>query len=203
MMAERFVAGIDVGFIKTGMTVFRLVDQGTDTLVHACTLESEFEKSGISGQSAMDDIEAVRRVLQKIDHCLDTFRVMAVFAEIPHGGAQSSRAARCMGIATGWIAAMERYRDDIEFELYTPVEIEKTLGIHLLPSQAQQLGLKKGESTKYKKERIKNLVESTFPDFHDWPVRPALAEDSYDGAAAFLCGRAKNKLYRLMKEFHR
>lgn len=202
-MVEHYVAGLDVGFIKTGMTVFRLVDQGTDTLVHACTLESGFEKSGISGQSAMDDINAARNVLQQIDHCIDTFNVRAVFAEIPHGGAQSSRAARCMGIATGWIAAMERYNPDIEFELYTPVEVEKTLGIHLLPSQAQQLGLKKGESTKYKKERIKNLVESIFPDFHGWPDRPKLAEDSYDSAAAFLCGRAKNKLYRAMKEFHR
>lgn len=197
-MPDIFVAGVDVGFIKTGMTVFRL-GQRTDTLVYAETLESEFEKSHIPGQSAEDDVRAVLRILVKIDRILSKYHISGAFVEIPHGGAQSSRAARCMGIATGWITALMYYRENVGYEFYNPIEVEKTLGIHLLPSQAKNLGLKKGESTKYKKERIKGLVESTFPKFRGWPAKAALAEDSYDSAAAFLCGRTKNQLYKRLK----
>lgn len=197
-MADIYVAGIDVGFIKTGMTVFRL-GQRTDTLVQATTLESEFEKSGVPGKSAEDDVLAVLRTLVKLDHVFGKYAIRGVFVEIPHGGAQSSRAARCMGIATGWVTAMMYYRDKVGYEFYNPIEVEKTLGIHLLPSQAKNLGLKKGESTKYKKERIKGLVQSEFPRFKDWPVTDRLAEDSYDSAAAFLCGRTKNRLYKRLK----
>lgn len=197
-MADIYVAGIDVGFIKTGMTVFRL-GQRTDTLVQATTLESEFKKSGISGQSATDDVRAVFNTLNKLDIMFDLKRIRGAFVEIPHGGAQSSRAARCMGIATGWITALMHYKATVGFEFYNPIEVEKVLGIHLLPSQAKLLGLKKGESTKYKKERIKNLVQSEFPRFKGWPATERLAEDSYDSAAAFLCGRTKNCLYRRLK----
>jgi Holliday junction resolvasome RuvABC endonuclease subunit len=186
------VAGIDVGFTKTGFSVIRMGPR-TDTLILATTLPSDFTHTG--NGAAEDDIISVFNVLDKIDALLNRYEIAGAFVEVPHGGAQNARAGRCMGIATGWCTAMFHYRHTIGFEFYTPLVVEKTLGINLTQAQAKELGLKRGESTKYKKERSRDLVLSEFPRFADWPETKALAEDAYDSVAAFLCGRKQDRMY--------
>lgn len=190
------VVGMDVGFRKTGLTVFRLGPR-TDTLIKAITLESEFERT--KNPAAEDDFVCVLNILPKIDEILDHYNARGLFAEIPHGGGQGARALRCMGLATGWAAALLHYRN-IAFEFFTPGQVEKQIGIYMGPNEVKALGLKKGEATKYKKERIQQVVMAAFPSFTHWPKRKELAEDSYDSAAAFLCGRGKNALYARLKK---
>ena len=65
----------------------------------------------------------------------------------------------------------------------------------------KELGLKKGEATKWKKERIEEAVRTEWPEFDGWPAQKGLAEDSYDAAAAFMCGRREGDcLYRRLRQ---
>jgi hypothetical protein len=43
-------------------------------------------------------------------------------------------------------------------------------------------------------------VRSEWPLFDGWPETEGRAEDAYDSAAAFLCGRKVNQLYRRLKK---
>ncbi len=194
------VAGIDVGFRKTGITIFRL-DHEPDELVFAATVGHDFKPSKQAGKVAADDVASVQNMLGCIENVLLSWEVLGTFIEIPSGGAQSARAARCMALATGLIASFMHQHQEMTHAFYQPREVEKKLGIYLGRNEAKELGFKKsGELTKYKKERMRNLVLAAFPDFTAWPKQKALAEDAYDSAAAFLCGRATNVHYRMLKQ---
>lgn len=193
------VAGIDVGFRKTGITVFR-IDRDPDELVFATTVGTDFKPSKKAGSVAFDDVMAVQHMFRCVEDVLIDWEVEATFIEIPSGGAQSARAARCMALATGYIASLTYKHPKILHAFYLPREVEKKLGIYLGRIEAKALGFKSGELTKYKKERMRDLVLAAFPEFDGWPKQKALAEDAYDSAAAFLCGRVTDVHYREIKQ---
>lgn len=194
------VAGIDIGFRKTGITVFELTP-ATDKLIFAATVGTGFKPSKKPGKVAEDDINAVLNMLDDVDRVLKEWNIAAAFVEIPAGGGQSARAGRCMALATGWAAALMHYHPQIRYEFYKPSEVEHVLGIALSRAVAKSMGLtkKKGQLTKYKKERMRDVVLDEFPYFKGWPPTKEYAEDAYDSAAAFLCGRTKRVLYQLLK----
>lgn len=192
-MPEILAAGMDVGYRCTGLTLFELNKE--DLLLEACSICPKPTKDG---SAVLKDVTDCYALLDGMRTILRKWKPKAVFVELPSGGAQSSRAARCMGMATALVLPFLQY-EDFGFELYAPNEVETELGIHLNPGEAKKLGLKKGEMTKWKKARAKTLVEKEWPDFKGWPERAALAEDAYDSAAAFLCGRARNRLYKRLR----
>ena len=193
-----YCVGADVGFRKTGLTAFLMLPEG-DRLVEAVTIESTV-RSAVA--SCIDgDLQAVWSLLSGIGDFLTKYHPVAVFAELPHGGSQGARAGRCMGLATGMFASLSVFREEA-FELFSPLEVETALGIRVEPVKRGAPKHKKGEGTKLKKERLKNIVLAAWPSFKGWPEKVALAEDAYDSAGAFLCGRSRNDLYgRVRKVF--
>ena len=183
--------GLDAGYAKTGITVFHVTKRG-DFLVEARTLS----KQDSEAERAMErDILAIYSMADQLDAVLSEFMPVALFAELPHGGAQSARACRCMSLATATVVTLLRYHKDVAYELYDPMTVEKTLGIWLNPKDKEGAGIKKGQLRAWKKERIRETVIREWPEFSAWPKTKATAEDAYDSAAAFMCGRETNDLY--------
>lgn len=193
-MSSTRAMGVDVGFRCTGLALVRLNKEG-DELADSRAI---CPKPSKASSAVLRDVEDCFALLEGLQAAIREWRPAGIFVELPHGGAQSSRAARCMGMATALVLPFLQY-ENVGFELYTPLDVEGTLGIHLAPGDAQKLKLSKGESTKWKKARVKDLVDAEWPDFKGWPDKADKAEDAYDAAAAFLCGRKKGRLYGRLK----
>lgn len=186
--------GVDMGFRCTGLTLFEL-ELERDVLKEARAVCPKVSKQS---STVLRDVEDCFSLLDGIRTAIQDWKPQGIFVELPHGGAQSSRAARCMGMATALIIPILQY-EDLGFELYAPGEVEMALGIKLTRDEAKRLGLNKGESTKWKKARVRAIVDKEWPDFKGWPEKAGVAEDSYDSAAAFLCGRAKSRMYARLR----
>lgn len=182
------VAGIDVGFRKTGIAVFTMTPDKDDLIAATTICPDEPGKEVLykDVRSCWDMLEETVRFLQKHE-------VKALFLEFPSGGSQSGRASRCMGMATGLSAALlNDYDWDMGFEIFTPAKIETLLGVKAKPGSKSKLS--KGDKRAEKKEALKLIVLEEYPDdkFSGWPVTKALAEDSYDAAAAFMAARLEH-----------
>jgi len=190
------VMGMDVGFRKTGITIFDIGGE-RDELIHAETVQSD----NLEMVRKLDsDMSSVFSLLVAFDKILAEKCIHAVFAESPEGGSRGARASHCMGMAKALLAGFLHYNPEIEFEIFSPGQVEVALGIKLTPGEAKKLGMKKGERAKWKKERLRTCVLTEWPDFKGWPKAKAIAEDSYDSAAAFLCARTAGEIYRKLKE---
>jgi len=190
------VAGIDVGFRKTGIAVF-VMTPDEDRLIAATTICPDEP-----GKSVLyRDVHSCWAMLEETARFLQKHSVQALFLEFPSGGSQSGRAARCMGMATGISAALlNDYDWDLGFEVFTPAKIETLLGIKAKPGS--KAALSKGNKRAEKKEALKRIVLEKYPDdrFSAWPSTKALAEDAYDAAAAFVAARLSDReglYYRL------
>lgn len=203
--SEIYVFGIDVGFRKTGVTVFR-IDQTPDELVYAATLRSDDRELE---RRADADTASVISIVTELRKLVLNFKPVAFFIEVPHGGGQGARALHCMGMAKAMIAAVIAY-EAIAYELYTPVSVEKALGIEAKKTKPAELtGMSasaraklRTEHSKLKKAKLKDAATSTWPHFDGWPTSAELAEDAYDSACAFIAGQKLNQLYGRLKFLH-
>jgi len=189
------ILSLDVGFQKTGAALFEL-GPALDTLVHAETFTNDMDKS--IGKVVHQDYSAAVTMFQKLTKFALDSHISGLVAELPSGGAQGGRANRCMGIATGMFSCLTCVLN-VPFEIYLPHDVECLLGIELKPGDGAKM--KKGERTAWKKSRLKYVALEDNPQFNKWPKTQALAEDSYDAAAAFSAARrAGNKsLYWKLK----
>jgi hypothetical protein len=178
---RHIVAGMDVGFRKTGVTIFHMMSFGVK--LHAATTIAANERSG--GGSLRSDLADSWAMQSKLQAYLDEAKVTAIFAEFPTGGAQSGRAARCMGMATALCSSIF-YSNNYAWEIMVPSEIEKALGFYITNQEKTKLGLKGGKLRDRRKALLKKTVIDRFPEFEGWPDRAAEAEDAYDSAAAFM-----------------
>lgn len=190
-MPDLVVVGVDVGFRRTGLSAIRL-EANRDELYAATTVAPKPAKDSTSVARNVSDCWTMR---DGIIAFIEEHKPTALFAEMPHGGSQGARAGYCMGMATGLILGTLAGLPDLAFELYSPMEVEVALGIKLAPSEAKKQGLKKGDAAKWKKERLRNVVVAEWPLFNGWPEKVEVQQDAMDSAAAFLCGRANNRLY--------
>jgi len=189
-------AGLDVGFRRTGIALFRLGVE-VDELIVADTIESDDNKTGTTLQ---DDFKACWSLDKRISEFLTVHEITGLFLEFPHGGGQGARSHRCMGMATGLMVSLLR-RWNIPFEIYSPADVERSLGIFLTNPEAKALGISgKGKLGAFKKERMQERVNEAFPLFDGWPGTVELRKDAYDAAATFLAGRENNSLYAKLKE---
>jgi Holliday junction resolvasome RuvABC endonuclease subunit len=186
------VMGMDVGFRKTGLAVFHL-HAHADSLIAAETIQ-------VSHAEYPDplhmDIDSCWNLFSSVEDRLKQYKPEALFIEMPHGGSQQARANRCMSMATAVIVCLIKSLA-IRYEVFTPTEVEKALGIYLTAKHARLLEIPKGKTGKYKKEKQKLIAKQYFPTFDKWPETKELAEDSYDAVCAFLAARARDtQLYR-------
>ncbi len=187
---------MDVGFRRTGLSAIRL-EKNRDELYAATTVAPGESKDSTAVARNVSDCWAMRDGIVRF---MEEHRPVAIFAEMPHGGSQGARAGYCMGMATGLTLGMLAGWPDIRFELYSPMEVEVALGIKLAPNEAKKMGLKKGQTSEWKKRRIREAVVAEWPLFNDWPERAAIQQDAMDSAAAFMCGRAANRLYARLRK---
>ena len=179
------VMGMDLGFRKTGTTVFNVSEAGSYKLMAADTLTYD----PIKGLSVMaQDLSDSQTMYTMLTDKITAYEPRNICVEVPHGGGQSARALRCMSLITGVLASIMTENPSIRFHLFSPGTVEKALGIHLGRNEAKAKGLTKGKLGAWKKQRIKDYVLREFSYFKGWPETKALAEDAYDSAAAFLCG---------------
>jgi hypothetical protein len=206
------VAGVDMGSTKTGLCLFKL-GPDYDELLEATTIEitplptakakkrkgiSKKKKKSIEVVSTMfSDFTRGKDMAAGIWDWLLSRKPEALFVEMPNGGAQGARANRCMGGATFLLGAL-LIHTDIEYELFESGDVERTLNISVTHEQVS--GMTKADKTAWKKRRIQDVVSSEWPLFSEWPETSDKAEDAYDAAAAFMCGRVLNRLYAKLKE---
>lgn len=194
-MSDLVIVGMDVGFRRTGLSAIRL-EKNRDELYAATTIMPEESVESTSVARNISDCWAMREGIVKF---IEEHEPVGLFAEMPHGGSQGARAGYCMGMATGLVLGMLAGWPDISFELYSPMEVEVALGIKLAPGEAKKRKMKKGEAGKWKKQRIRDTVTAEWPLFNDWPEKAEVMQDAMDSAAAFMCGRASNRLYAKLK----
>lgn len=185
--------GMDVGFRKTGLAFFQVSAAG-DELVDAVTVctGDDVADSVLAG-----DVLSCLTWCERVDGFMAKHSPVLLFAEVPHGGAQGARANRCMGMATALAAAYLHSRL-IQFEIYSPHDVEKALGVVLPVGEGRKLS--KGDRTAWKKSRLAKKVSEAWPGFKAWPSTKRLREDATDAAAAYLCGRLTSELYKTQKK---
>lgn len=177
------VAGVDVGFRKTGVTVFSMT-RDENKLIAATTVCPDEPATSVLHR----DVLSCFSMLDGVVGFLVEHNVEALFLEFPAGGSQSGRASRCMGMATGMAAAILQLVDWPKgYEIYSPSQIEVLLGIKSPPGAKK--GMKKSLKSAEKKAALKEVVLEHYPDFNGWPKKVALAEDAYDSATAFLAAQ--------------
>jgi hypothetical protein len=182
------VAGVDIGFRKTGIAVFTMTPDKDDLIAATTICPDEPGKSVL-----YKDVHSCWAMMEETAQFLQKHTVQALFLEFPAGGSQSGRASRCMGMATGISAALlSDYDWELGFEIFTPAKIETLLGIKAKPGS--KIALSKGNKRAEKKEALKRIVLKQYPDdrFSGWPSTKVLAEDAYDAAAAFIAARLEH-----------
>lgn len=215
--------GMDIGGTKTGLTLFEM-KKGGDQLVVARTVVANVlpvrgteakrrkraRKSGkeIKKRSSAAEVSVIHSDVARCSDLVNGIHEFVVehqpsgiFIEMPSGGGKDARAHRLMGGATYMITAILTY-EDLPFEMFSPTDVEKSIGIYVSSKEVKARGLSTYQAQRWKKERLREVVLKEWPLFNGWPSTEGIAEDAYDSAAAFMCGRNANKLYaRLRSEF--
>lgn len=104
-MTPQFL-GIDIGFVHTGVVVAELLGDGCYKPVGCDYCKTE--RVGVKGavRVADSDVQRCQQVFRFLESAVWSSDAKAVIIELPHGGAQSARGARCTGMATGLAAAL-------------------------------------------------------------------------------------------------
>ena len=103
--APRRIAAVDVGFASSGIAVMEHTRLGWEPVALRC-LRTEPSANKKHLRVADDDAERVMSQAREFLAIIARHNVIALVVETPHGGAKSSRASRCMGLATGMIATI-------------------------------------------------------------------------------------------------
>lgn len=98
------VAGIDIGFRNTGVSIFD-VDRGSMKLIDSECFRSKKVK-GSKDYVAEQNAHSIREVLVPVVKFIRDYKVQMLVIELPTGGAKSSSAARALGIATCMAVAL-------------------------------------------------------------------------------------------------
>ena len=144
------VAGIDLGFRKTGIAIFEM-NPHADKLIAATTICPEEPGKSVMAR----DVHSCREMLRGIHAYLSNYDARALFFEFPMGGSKSSRASRCMGMATGLGTALIEYYDpQLGYLILSPLQVETLLNIHA--KSGSKKGKTAGQKHAEKKEAAKN-----------------------------------------------
>ena len=133
-MTAKVLIGIDAGFANAGVTAF-LVSKGKLRLINAAVITTEQDERKKEMRKSDDDIERLKKMTTDMDEFIKSVDILLnrkfgvnkikhfIAAEFPTGGAQGSRANRCMGMATGQLVSY-LIVTGIPFEQVTPAQVK-------------------------------------------------------------------------------
>lgn len=186
------VLGLDLGFRNTGIAAIEMREDG-DFIIAAHTVVSVEDQLQYA---ALRDVSSVMSMFHQVSAYVTKYKAKAIFAEIPHGGGQSSRALICMSCSSAMLGILADVHD-VAYEFMIPTESDRLLEINI--RQGEAAGMKSSARQKWKKERLKMLALRNFPSFEGWPPRASEAEHAFDAACAFVAGRKKGDLYNRLR----
>ena len=110
------ILAADIGFTSTGMAIFELTAKGGRLFDTKClhTEQAHTKQTIKNGRKiksrlssvAHDDVRRTEFLACGIMNYFIENQCKGMVCEIPHGGAQDAKAAKCMGAATGMIATV-------------------------------------------------------------------------------------------------
>ena len=123
-MSDR-IAAFDIGFATTGAVIMAKDPSGTHWYMQkSYFIKTEADKSKKALRKADQDVARVAESARKIKAIIETHSIRRMVVEIPHGGGKSSRAVRCMALATAKIATIAELLE-LAVEWYSPDDTRK------------------------------------------------------------------------------
>ena len=125
----KFIMGVDIGFTATGISLFKINEQGAVKYHSSTVITTEKSNKKKQIRVADDDIQRIIHIVQEftsfvVDNIgIDFRRNMIAFAESPTGGALSAKAQKAMGMAVAMSATMFELMG-IPVEYVTPREVK-------------------------------------------------------------------------------
>jgi len=174
--------GIDIGFTHTGWVAATPTGQGNYEIVRlGCIVTVPIGKKG-AVRVADSDVERCKTIYRELMRIIWRENVHGLVFEVPHGGAQSARAARALGLATGILACVA----------------EQAGGEGMLPSEYVTPQANKrefcGRNNASKEQMIARAVE-LWPSAPPWPRAKGQLEHVADAAGCLYAVR-NGDLYR-------
>ena len=176
------VLAADIGFAATGMAVLELQGDKAALFTTSCVhTQPEHKKRGI--YVSHDDVRRAQEVTRAILKVYTENGCKGLVVELPSAGAQGAKANRCMGIATGIIAAL--------------AEIVKCPVEWITPSESRKAAI--GSCSAPEGENIKKLVmaaiEARWPDIAGLKLKDK--EHIADALATFEAARGRQLMLLL------
>lgn len=119
------VIALDLGFASTGYAVVDYAAKRLTPPIIDLGWVASYPSRDRSLYVAVEDTRRAREMARGILAIIDQHLPVAIIAEVPAGGGQSSRAVRCMALATGVLAGVLGARPDLPFVLKQPWETRK------------------------------------------------------------------------------
>ena len=170
---------LDVAFAAMGWAIAEVFPEDL-VVLEAGAIKTKKESNKRHIYVADDDARRAAETARALIELRKRFRPQGIVAELPGGGAQSARAARTMGIATG-IAVMFVEFVLLPVEWYTPGEGKLALG----------------GSKKASKNEMISAAMKRWPDA-GWPEKKGDQEHAAD-AAGVLVAAVEGNLVRAMR----
>lgn len=158
----KYVLGLDVAMRNMGVVVF-------DT-VNLCFVDyAVVSTAQVEGIYVIDShVRNVRFLVNRLDSFVAFYQPTHAFAEFPHGGAKSSRAAVMMSLAIGGVVGLLTARN--------------VCLVNVKPSDVKHLVRAKG---KVEKAEVAEFVSARFGSIFD-RIKKGKREHAFDAAGALL-----------------
>lgn len=179
---SHYILAVDAGFAGLGYAVIQLGER--DRVIAFDSIITEKNSSRKRAlRVADDDVARSVALLRGLREIVLKWKPAGAVVELPTGGARGARPNRCMGLATGIIAALPALLD-ISTEWVTPREVKTAAaGDPVASKEAVQAGVKK-----------------RFPEVSWGKLKRSKIEHAADAIGAFLAMRDGNgTLYGALK----
>lgn len=163
-LQSRYVFGLDIAMRNTGVFVY---DRESERVESVEVISTEF----IDGVYVIEShVRNVQKLVKRLCALFDYYGPSHVYAELPHGGAKSNRAAVMMSLAIGGITGLCASRNVIM--------------VPVTPTQVKKLVREKGSVDK---TEVREVVIRVFKhDFASAILPASKREHVYDAAGALV-----------------
>lgn len=180
-MPNNTIVGIDLSFRNTGLVVARPVHTALGyEIIDLCNVRTHKADKKKALFVAQDDVTECQKLYEGVSQAIASWNPTAAVVELPTAGAKGARANRCMGMATGMVAALAA-----------------STGLPFIWVQPDDSKIEMcGKRTASKEEMIRQ-AKKNWPKA-PWPTSDAQAEHVADAAAALLVAR-RSDVYKLIR----
>lgn len=157
------ILALDGGFTATGWAVLR-----NGLVIAAGCIRTERSAKKKTLRVADDDAARCQHLARTLAGIIEEHSIAGIVAELPSGGAKGARANRCMGLATGTLAAVVE-QSRLPAEWLTPGDVKKTV-----------TGARAASKKAVEAEVLKRWPDAPLPELR------CEREHAVDAAASFL-----------------